>query len=355
MTPWILWMLWALPWNVRGSLAVYGVATQYKIPVSFWPKVKTEVFSAQFLWSRLAFTWEPQWNSIFSAQLSVEAQPMVGDSWSLRYFETSYDESRMHGGDTLWTDTYWGTRLMLYRASLQGNFARMRVRVGRILLTQGLTYMYSPLDFYGPRQRLALDPEFLPGMDALEVTVYPTEDLRIRWVWPADYEDLPSSVSFRFWVGEWEAVLLGTREGVGVAGSHPLWQGILRAEGYRKHGKLYGSLNYDRFFPGDIYVLVELFWPPKGMVSGFTPIQAKETPFAAVLFQKTWNPLWTTYLLWVEALKDRSFLVVPSLQYAIANSATLEFRADLAWGEAGDLFDPDWFRPLFLLAWKVFF
>ncbi len=355
MTSLSLWILLALPGNLSGSFSAYGVVTGYRIPVSLWPTFETHLFPGRFVWSRLNLTWEPQWGSAFSGKLAIEAQPMTGDSWSIRYFEMSFDQSRMHSADTLIKDTHWGSRFLVYRASIQWMLPKMRIRLGRMLVSQGLTYVYSPLDFYVPRQRLALDPEFLPGMDAVEVTLYPVEDLRFRWVWPATYEGAPASASLRFWAGEWEILILGTRKGFGAALSRPVWQGIFRAEGFRDQDNLYGSVNYDRFFAHEIYALVELFWPPKGNVSGFTPFQAKKTPYGALLLQKTINPLWTASVLWVYAINDQSFLVVPGIQYAFTNSATLELRADLAWGDSEDIFDPDWFRPLVLLALQVFF
>ncbi len=339
--------------SIQSEVHSYWLSTQYRVPSTPW---QFNTVNGQFSLNRFSISFNRE---IFpNAGIFVQGDILygLGDTLSIQLLSTDFRENKMKYLDTTRSGERWLLRGMIQRGYVSYTGNRFNILLGRFLPTQGYGYFYSPTDVYRTRQKLAIDPEFLPGIDAIEATVYPFPDWKMRLLIPSRYENKPVSFTSILLVKNLEIFIALNRKSPGLGFSLPILGGLIRGELARSGEFLSWDLTYDRFFRDDIYVLIEVLRTNDITFTGLTiPSVGKGVEITSLYFRKGF-PMGTSVELTVLlSNRDRSTLWIPRIYHELNDYFSLEGRVYMSIGKRGSLFDPYWILPVLTFGLGAYF
>jgi len=229
------------------------------------------------------------------------------------------------------------------RASIEYQARFLGFGIGRRVLNWSSTFFWTPLNIFTPQNNLSVVPDDVPFSDCASLVLRPPG--------PASVELAYSPVSARdssdAWRGgaralcylPWVDLVIeaGYDRGDSLLGaglSTNLLDGTLRAEAcFYKGAEPRYVLNYDRMFPGQVYIMAEYYHNGRADPTGQGLYSFYEKDYAGILLSKPYDVVWNFAIYGVVCASDGSLMTMPMITRAFGRGFEARMGAYYFYGK----------------------
>ncbi len=229
------------------------------------------------------------------------------------------------------------------RAWLEYQSRYLGISVGRRVLNWSTTFFWTPLNIFTPQNNLSVVPDDVPFSDCAFVAMRTPGPVSFEIA----YSPQSANDSSDSWRGGIRALCYlpgvdlvleaGYDRGdslLGLGLSTDLLDGTLRAEAclYARAGPRY-VLNYDRMFPGKVYVIAEYYHNGRADPTGYGLYSFYKKDYAGLLISKTYDIVWNFAFYVAYCISDGSFMAMPMITRAFGRGFEARLGAYYFYGK----------------------
>ncbi len=212
------------------------------------------------------------------------------------------------------------------RVSIEYQSRYIGLAIGRRVLNWSTTFFWTPLNIFTPQNNLSVVPDDVPFSDCAFVALRPPGPASVEFAYspPSANDSAPAwragarALCYLSWFDL--ALEAGYDRGdtlFGLGVSTNLLDGTLRGEAcfYRCAEPRY-VLNYDRMFPGQVYVMAEYYRNGRADPSGYGLYSFYEKDYVGLLVSKSYDIVWNFAFYGVFCASDVSLMAMPMITRA---------------------------------------
>ncbi|MEO0180024.1 MAG: hypothetical protein ABIM74_00025 [candidate division WOR-3 bacterium] len=212
------------------------------------------------------------------------------------------------------------------RAYFEYQSRYLAIAIGRRVLNWSTTFFWTPLNIFTPQNNLSVVPDDVPFSDCAFIGLRPAGPVSVELAYspPSDND---SSLAWKAgmrtlcYLPGLDLVFEGGYDKgdslVGAGFSTNLLGGALRAEAcfYASAEPRY-VLNYDRMFPGQVYLMAEYYHNGRADPTGYGLYSFYERDYIGLLISKSYDVVWSLAFYGVLCASDGSLMAMPLVRRA---------------------------------------
>lgn len=236
------------------------------------------------------------------------------------------------------------------RASLEYQARFLGFAIGRRVLNWSTTFFWTPMNIFTPQNNLSVVPDEVPFSDCAFVALRPPGPVSVELAYSPpsanDSSDAWRAGARAFCYLPWVDLVLeaGYDRGdslIGVAFSTNLLDGALRGEAcFYKRAEPRYVLNYDRMFPGKVYIMAEYYHNGRADPTGYGLYSFYEKDYAGLLVSRSYDIVWNFAFYGVFCASDLSLMAMPMITRAFGRGFEARLGAYYFYGRDTEI-SPD--------------